>query len=300
MAARAAAAPIPQYALYGDATPSHQVELVHIEDIHERSSRNGWVIKPHRHTHLFQVLVMQSGEMEVRLDAGQQRLRGSWLVTMPTGVVHGFRFRPDTQGSVLSIAVTMQGMDAENQIGRLLDGVLARPLVIKLGARAPLLRQLRHQLQALREELSARQEDQVLVLFAQVKLLLVALRRAAGERSRLRDDSGAGLALADKLKHLVEQRYKDHWGIADYAGALHVSVSTLNRACRDAIGCTAKKLLQDRLHVEAKRRLIYTRETLDQVADSLGYKDTAYFARVFKSLEGTAPNEFRKSWHSLA
>ena len=288
---------IPQYALYGDATPSYQVELVHIEDIHARSSRNGWIIKPHRHTHLFQVLVMTSGEMEVQLDALHKRLRGAWVLTLPAGVVHGFHFRPDTQGVVLSIAVTMQGMDAENQIARLLEGMLGRPHLLKLGSSPP-LRQLRLQLQALAAELASPQEEQMLVLSSLVKLLLVSLRRAVGVQHRELEGVRVPRQLIDRFKLLLEEHYKHHWGIDAYADSLHVSVSTLNRACHDHFGCTAKKLLQDRLHVEAKRRLIYTQETLDQVADSLGYKDAAYFSRVFKTAEGKSPSEFRKVWHA--
>lgn len=290
-----AASTIPQFALYGETTPSHQLESVHVEDIYERSSRNGWVIKPHRHSHLFQILVMQSGEMTMTLDDEQRTLKGGWLVVVPTGVVHGYRFRPDTQGMVLSIAVDMRHLETGNQLGRLFEGVLARATVLKLDRKSPFFVQLLQHLQLLRQELASPQEHQGIVLFSLVKLLLIALCRAIGHEHAVSDEGRTGLELIDKLRQLVEAHYKEHWDIADYAESLNVSVSTLNRACRDQLGCTAKKLLQDRLHVEAKRRLIYTRETLDRVADSLGYKDTAYFSRVFKSLEGKAPSEFRRT-----
>ncbi len=285
---------IPQFALYGEITPSHRLESVHVEDIHERSSRNGWLIKPHCHTHLFQLLVMQSGEMAMTLDDEQQQLRGGWLVVVPPGVVHGYRFSPDIQGKVLSIAVNLQGMDVENQLTRLLDGVLSKPSVVKLDRKSVFFRHLLQHVEQLGLELRARQQDQGIVLLALVKLLLVMVRRNLGQQQTTASESLAVLGLVEKLKQLVELHYKEHWGIGDYALALHVSISTLNRACRDQLGCTAKKLLQDRLHVEARRRLIYTRETLDQIADSLGYQDAAYFSRVFKVLEGETPSEFRK------
>jgi len=285
---------IPQFALYGEITPSHRLEPVHIEDIHERSSRNGWLIKPHRHTHLFQLLVMQNGEMAVTLDEEHQQLRGRCLVVVPAGVVHGYRFSPDTQGRVLSIAVNLQVMDAENQLPRLLEGILSRPCVFKLERKSAFFRQLQQYLDLLGMELRARQQDQDIVLFALVKLLLVQLRRNIGQPQAASAESRATLSMVEKLKQLAELHYKEHLGIADYSSLLHVSVSTLNRACRAQLGCTAKKLLQDRLHVEARRRLIYTRETLDLIADSLGYQDAAYFSRVFKALEGAAPSEFRR------
>ena len=286
--------PIPNFALYGETTPGHRLESVHIEDISERSSRNGWFIKPHCHTHLFQLLLVQSGEMAVTLDEVQQKLRGSTLVIVPAGVVHGYRFSPRIKGKVLSIAANMQGMDAENQLRSLLDGLLSKPAVVKIGRKSAFFRQLQQYFDMLGAELSSCQKDQGIALFALVKLLLVLLRRSIGEPLAAASEKRSGLSLVEKLRQQVEIHYKEHWDISDYSENLHVSLSTLNRACRDRLGCTAKQLVQDRLHIEAKRRLIYTRETLDQIADSLGYQDTAYFSRVFKALEGTAPGEFRR------
>lgn len=286
---------IPQFALYGEETPSHALEFVHIEDIHERSSRNGWVIKPHRHMHLFQILCMRSGEMDMRLDDTTQKLSGSWVVAIPPGVVHGFRFRPDTQGVVLSIAVNLQGLDAENQVARLLEGVLEQARPLRLRKNCAEHRQLLQQLEQLQQELALQRADQGIALFALVKLVLVNLRRQLRQTRAPASLAQPGIQLNDRFRHLLEQHYREHWAIADYASALHVSVSTLNRACQELAGQSAKKLLQERLHVEARRRLMYTFETLDQIAWNLGYKDAAYFSRVFKSHEGLPPHAYRKA-----
>ncbi|MES2606018.1 MAG: helix-turn-helix domain-containing protein [Pseudomonadota bacterium] len=290
---KAAEAEIPQFALYGETTPDDELEFVHIEDIHERSSRNGWVIKPHRHMHLFQVLCMSKGEMQMGLDSDAHTLKGAWTVVMPVGVVHGFQFRPDTQGVVLSIAVKLQGLDAENQVGRLLDGVLAQPQVLRLHKGAGDDQQLWHYLQEIKLELVQQKPEQRLALFALVKLVLLTLRRRILHEQRQVGEQKPGVQLTDRFRELLEQHYKAHWPIADYADALHVSVSTLNRVCVDVLGDSAKKLLQQRLHVEAKRRLTYTRETLDQIAFNLGFQDAAYFSRVFKAQQGMSPKTFR-------
>jgi len=285
---------IPQFALYGEQTPSHQLEFVHIEDIVDRSSRNGWLIKPHRHTHLFQILCMHSGAMRMRLDASDHSLTGGWLVALPAGVVHGFEFQPDTQGVVVSVAVNLQGLDVENQVAHLLAGVLATPRLLQLKKRNGDHRQLLQALAMLKQELSSRQPEQSLALFALVKLVLVCLRRLVQQEQHLLQPPQPAIQLTDRFRQLLETHYKAHWPVADYAAALHVSVSTLNRACSDALGQPAKKLLQARLHVEARRRLTYTLETLDQIAWDLGYKDAAYFSRVFKTREKLTPKTFRQ------
>lgn len=289
------AAAIPQFALYGETAFTHKPEFAHIEDIAARSARNGWLIKPHRHSHLFQLLFMTSGAAEVRADAETSMLKGCWLVTMPPGVVHGFSFMPGTQGVVLSLAVGMLGLDAENQVGDLLAGLLEQPRIVRYAKQGAEYRELLQYLQQIGNELDTPRAGQQLALFALVKLVLLSLRRRLQRDYQDALVQGSGAQLAQRFRKLLESNYRQHWKIADYAGALHVSVSTLNRACNDVLGCTAKKLIQERLHVEAKRRLMYTRETLDQISYDLGFKDAPYFSRVFKQLEGASPKEFRRN-----
>jgi AraC family transcriptional activator of pobA len=285
---------IPQFALYGENTPSDAVEFVHIEDIYDRSSRNGWVIKPHRHSHLFQVLCMTQGAMKLQLEQDTQSLSGSCVVVSPVGVVHGFEFHPDTNGVVLSIAVNFPGVDKENEIAHLLEGALSIPHVLRLRKRTAEAKQLLQSLQMLKLELANKQEEQAAALMALARLVLISVRRLVMQERRQESPSPPGVQLTDKFRNLLEAHYKEHWQTTDYADALHVSVSTLNRACSDTLGESAKKQVQMRLHVEARRRLTYTRETLDQIAWNLGYKDAAYFSRVFKAQEGLSPKEYRR------
>ncbi len=286
--------PIPQFALYGETDISHKPEFAHIEDIRARSLRNGWVIKPHRHTHLSQILCVFSGAAEVRLDTNTSRHNGCWITTIPPGVVHGFKFRPGTRGVVLSLAIGMPGLDAENQIGQLLEYTVSQARVFSLEKDSKLFEDLSLYLELISKELVSPLERQELALISLIKLVLLTLGRLL--RKEHLDDavSANGIQLASRYRTLQEEHYKDHWKIGDYATALGVSVSTLNRACQEALGSTAKKLIQERLHIEAKRRLIYTQETLDQISCDLGFKDAAYFSRAFKLMEGAAPNSYRK------
>src|SRR5688572_4696641 len=177
LASGAAAPAIPQFALYGETAFTHKPEFVHIECIHERSERNGWLIKPHRHSHLFQVLFMFSGAADVRLDTSSSAHKGCWLITMPPGVVHGFRFEPGTQGVVLSLAIGMLGLDAENQVSGLLEGLLEQARIVKFKKQTDEFRELFQYLGQIRQELDTPRAGQQIALFSLVKMVLVSLRR---------------------------------------------------------------------------------------------------------------------------
>ena len=69
---------IPNYGLYGESRQSAAAIGIHIEEIEERSKGQNWVIKPHRHGKLFQVLCVFDGEATVQLDEYRYQIDG-WL-----------------------------------------------------------------------------------------------------------------------------------------------------------------------------------------------------------------------------
>ncbi len=60
-------------------------------------------------------------------------------------------------------------------------------------------------------------------------------------------------------------------------------------------GQTALQVIHQRLLLEARRNLIYTRMSIGQLSDNLGFSDPTYFARFFKRLSGQTPNGYRRS-----
>ncbi|MFC6673318.1 helix-turn-helix domain-containing protein [Marinobacterium aestuariivivens] len=95
------------------------------------------------------------------------------------------------------------------------------------------------------------------------------------------------------FRRLIESRFREHWTVEQYADELGMSPARLNRLCKQLLGKTAKTLPQERLLLEVKRRLIYTRSNLDEIAWDLGFRDPAYFSRFFKRATGSTPGNFR-------
>ena len=67
----------------------------------------------------------------------------------------------------------------------------------------------------------------------------------------------------------------------------------LNAACKRAVGVTAGRVIRQRLLLEAKRSLIYTSMTANEIAYDLGFADPAYFSRFFRQHTGRTPSAFR-------
>ena len=49
---------------------------------------------------------------------------------------------------------------------------------------------------------------------------------------------------------------------------------------------------------EAKRSLVYTGMSINEIAYELGFKDLAYFSRFFSKMTGQQASQFRKDYQS--
>ncbi len=131
--------------------------------------------------------------------------------------------------------------------------------------------------------------DALRALIYQVLVLLDrAYVRAHGAQPAGRPDR-----LVDRFRTLVEQRYARTHQVQDYAQALGVSARYLNDRCRAARAGSAKKIVQERLALEARRLFLYTDTPVVGVSAALGFADPAYFARFFRRQEGTSPTDYR-------
>ncbi len=97
-----------------------------------------------------------------------------------------------------------------------------------------------------------------------------------------------------ELEQLIEANYITEKSPKAYAEMMNMSPKHLNRICKETLDKTTSSLITERLILEAKRLLIYSKSNFSEIAWSLGYKDYAYFSRVFKNNCGYTPSTFQK------
>jgi len=238
---------------------------------------------------------MFSGELEVLLDEQKHELSGALAITIPPGVVHGFRFHPDTIGAVLTLAAPLLAAAGGGQTRRYFDVLTHEARVIEFPAGGVLFDQLRNCLNLITAEFQQSETGYEQMLEWQVRMVLMTLRRQFDNGRFLAAVNKPGRNLLTDFRILLEKKYRNQWRVQQYAAALHTSVSSLNRRCNDWLGITAKSVIQNRVLIEAKRKLIYTQYPVDHIAYTLGFKDPAYFSRVFKKSEGIPPVEYRQA-----
>lgn len=282
---------IPLFGLYGEAD-SDNPQFVHLENIATRSSLNAWQIQPHRHGHMFQLLIMRKGEVEVRLDEQLHTSSEPCVISVPAGVVHGFKFKPNTSGYVLTLAEPMV-LAAEPRAQQQFATLFEQAHFTHYSESDPLFAELILLIEQIGRELERADAGRTLMCEWLTRAALLTLKRRIDQ---IDAETGAANTLSvsmRRFRQLIEQHHREHWTVERYAQQLGMSADRLNRQAKAAFNANAKSLIAERLMLEAKRRLIYTRAGLDEIAYDLGFKDPAYFSRAFKRATGSAPGQFR-------
>lgn len=278
---------VPVFKLYGETAAWPTPDLLHCESIPERSRLHDWEIKPHRHADLVQLLYVQSGSAALEVEGIINRVQQPSLQVVPALSVHGFRFSQDVEGHVLSLALPLV-----EQLGAVLDSPpLARAACYPIGEQKRYLDAL---FDSIAEEYSAQQPGRELMLQSLISALLVWVgRRSLALAHAETPSSDRGREHLQGFTRLLEGHFREHRSIEQYAAELGISAAHLNALCRRLAGQSALQLINQRLLLEAKRCLVYTAMTVNQISDSLGFSEPAYFSRFFKRGSGLSPKAFR-------
>lgn len=97
------------------------------------------------------------------------------------------------------------------------------------------------------------------------------------------------------LQKLIDLHFKTHRQPSDYAELMHMSTRHLSRICNEVLGQSTGDLVHERILLEAKRLLTYSKEPVAHIAYTLGYEDVSYFIRFFKQHTLLTPKAFREN-----
>ncbi|NEQ53744.1 MAG: AraC family transcriptional regulator [Leptolyngbya sp. SIO3F4] len=97
---------------------------------------------------------------------------------------------------------------------------------------------------------------------------------------------------------LLEQSFESCRNVKWYAEQMNCSAKTLYRICMVTIGKSPKVITNERVAVEAQRRLLFGKTTVQEVGHSLGFEETTNFVKFFRRLVGQNPDNFRTLYSS--
>jgi AraC family transcriptional activator of pobA len=283
---------VPSFFLYGEAPHKYDERTLHVEPIAFRSAPQRWKINPHVHRTLHQLIFVVRGRGIALAEGGAAQYCSPALVVVPAGTVHGFEFEPGTLGFVASLSD-----DLLRDVARREPGIAAfflGPATLELEADALRATDLEQSFVMFAREFHESAAGHELALEGLLEVILANALRLSRSWTESADSAlSRRRLLVAGFRELIENEFRRNRSVADYASALNVSESRLRSACVSVTKLSPIQIVHARILLEAKRQLLYTSQTVSEIAYALGFDDPAYFTRFFSQRTGTSPRAFR-------
>ncbi|NEW69541.1 helix-turn-helix transcriptional regulator [Streptomyces rhizosphaericus] len=236
-----------------------------------------------------QLITVRSGTLRCSVDFTEYELtEGGWMWVRP-GQIHQFRSALGAaDGAAVLFPPGYLGA-ATAAVARLDRPAPRSPLMVPEGADAEAVRGVLDLLESEYRTVSGPLEAHVEVVRHLVAVLVLRLAHLPGARS----GDTAGSAAFRRFQQAVERDYTRTHRVEDYADRLGYSVRTLTRATRATVGCGAKRFIDDRVLLEAKRLLVHTDLSATAIGERLGFPDATVFTKFFRRRSGETPAGFR-------
>lgn len=144
------------------------------------------------------------------------------------------------------------------------------------------------------EEFQQEETAQYDMLQAYLKQFIVLSVRIKKEDFQIKDDPQTKLFKDFSL--LVDLNFKQEHSVTYYAERLGLSPKSITKHFQKNASASPSDYIKNRVLLEAKRQLIYTDDSVKQIAYDLGFNDPAYFTRFFTKSELKSPLQFKKDY----
>jgi len=97
-----------------------------------------------------------------------------------------------------------------------------------------------------------------------------------------------------EIEQLLENRESLKLSIEEFVKKTHYSHTHLSRLFKQKMGVSMVKYLQETKLEYASRYLVYTKNSVAEIASMLGYKEVSHFNHIFKAKFKRTPLQYRK------
>jgi YesN/AraC family two-component response regulator len=98
------------------------------------------------------------------------------------------------------------------------------------------------------------------------------------------------------VKEVIDEQFPNHLTNTDLVNLINENGVDAQALVNKKVGLSVRKLLSKKRLVESKRSIAFTDKNIQEISYEMGYKDAAYFNRVFKQTTGHTPSEFRSNF----
>jgi AraC-like DNA-binding protein len=257
----------------------------------ERSNLNWRLGDPVPHSHPFhQVFFITEGTGTHWVDGQETRVYGPWVMLVAKGKTHLYLPDAHAEGWMFDFGEDFLDADAS----WLFSDFLASPNLPlpkdELFHQAVALGRLLWDIGKLKTDATRPVLQHILSAF--LHLLQSRIREQAVHHQA---HHTSDFKLFQAFLHLLDASFATEKEVEFYARKLRCTARRLGAACKVVLGKTPQHLIIERGMLEAKRLLLHTDRSIQQIAADLGCEDQSNFTKAFRKATGETPSGFRKT-----
>jgi AraC family transcriptional activator of pobA len=275
--------------LYGDINGQYSSEYIFLELIATRSQTFDWNIKPHIHSSLFQVFIVENGQVSIEENAQTHQVKAPCIFVVPPTYLHGLTYTPDVKGYILTVSTSIIE-DIFKTFSETFK-TFSQTQIITHFEEPNSFESITNLIKILEKELFREALERSAMLRAYLINFFVSLYRMNQEGEEIKRDSPLLTYFRKFQQSIRNSEYPK--SIPDFAEELNITPVHLNRICKTVAGKSAIELVHQNVINEAQKYLIHTSYSISEIAYLLKFEYPNYFAKLFRKYVGMSPNEFR-------
>lgn len=278
---------IPNFFVYGEPSRALDVGFLHVETVMDRKTLHFGHVSPHKHPLMGQITYWFKGGGRYVIEDRTWNFSAPTISFVPSNIIHGFEVDDQSDAIVVSVSddmlkVLAPQVDVSLDVPTFLTGRPEDPSWLKVDA----------VLEMVSAEYRDRGSQSEKVMLGLIGVVLSLMGRLGG--SAALPTASPTVVLALSLRSAIDRHYRNDWPVGRYVELLATTPHLVDKAAREVFGLTVKELLLDRRLLEAKRLLMFTIRSVEDIGREVGFEDPAYFSRFFRKRMGEAPAAWRR------
>ncbi len=248
---------------------------------------------PHRHDY-YEVIWFTEGKGVHYVEFAGYEIKPNTLFFLARNQIHFYKQYSVLKGHLLRFDDTFMRPQAKGGLGSLEFSVFKRNALPyrTLTEDQPqrftvLLRQIRNEVSSL----ETHRHGELLALL--LRVFLIEAERLGQPEEKIQPERLEMLTIFYAFVSLLETHYQEHLSVQQYAKKLGLSSKRVTDICRSVAGISTKKIIDERLVLEAKRYLLHSSFSIKEIGFMLGFDDPAHFSKFFKNNVNLYPLNFR-------
>lgn len=267
-----------------------------ISDMNEILEKNPILTYPHRNDFI-SILLVEKADIEIVIDNHRIHIDNSGIIVIPPKNINSISINRNTIGVMICFTKDYYVLRNNNILHQI--NFLATKNQSFIGISEQQTNHLFKLVNLVNEEFITQRKHSEHIVHSYLNVFLYEVERLYKPKPYEKSLHNHKTEKIRQFELLIEKHYRAKKAPSEYAKLLHVTTNYLNKLCKETIGITSSQLIRKQLTVEAKRLLHYSMDSINQIADKMGFDSASCFITFFKKSTKLTPEQYRREKYKI-